>query len=154
MSSDRISSPFGISFSSALCAAASDEVSIPAARWRCARRSFTIFGRASTNHLDELAQYLVDSTLRCVLFTASVGNLVPWALLKKGIVAFDYDQASTRRHSDSVLNGIFSGMIEAWCVDEDLRFVARGHRRSFENFHKVHEGFSIEGERGTTSPES
>ena len=49
--SDRIVSPFGMSFVSARWMAASYEVSIPAARWRVASRSFTISGGTSTNHL-------------------------------------------------------------------------------------------------------
>ena len=56
-SSERISSPLGMSFTSARSAAADADVSIPAARWRCARRSLTTFTGASTNHLRRVSQW-------------------------------------------------------------------------------------------------
>ena len=153
MSSDLINSPLGISFSSALAIAADLEVSIPAARWRCAKRSRTISTGASTNHLPIVSIDVRHSVGDCRPFIADLCNLLPWILFQKCIVAFDNNKTRTRRDPDCSLHWILGRMIKARCSNTDVVFTIRRDRCSLQRFRKLDTTFCIEREWSATSLE-
>lgn len=129
MSNDRISSPLGISFSSALAIAAAFEVSIPAARCRCAKRSRTTSTGVSTNHLRtvSLDAALMDNNYKP--FVTDLRNLIPWFLSQQRVIAFDDDEPCTRRDANPILHWILCRMVEARCGYTQILFTLCSNRR-------------------------
>jgi hypothetical protein len=148
----RISSPFRMSFSSTLAAAACLVFSMPARTCLLMSRSLAVSGGTSTNHLGGISQGYHQSKWN-IPFVEELCNCVPGVLVKQEVVSLHNDDFRRRRHMDVIIHRILNSVIKARQSQSQIRTACWSHGSRLQRSHILDQSSGVEGERRTSSPE-